>query len=172
MKKTMLALCLLICGCSAGRSSAAPSVSESPTPEPEITEEPEETTPEPVVTEEPVEVKPTVRETIQEREFQGDTTLWDAGLNEGLKRIESLAFADSSVKRVFFPSSLEYIAPDAFSGCSDIIADAEEGTAGYTYALSHPEIFYLILLPRWQVKIIWQEYSNRLALIYPFFVLV
>ena len=37
---------------------------------------------------------------------------------DGIKRIESRAFANSGVTRIYLPKSLEYIAPDAFSGCN------------------------------------------------------
>ena len=48
----------------------------------------------------------------------GDSSIEDVQLNNSITSIESQAFANSSVRDIFLPPSLSYIAPDAFDGCS------------------------------------------------------
>ena len=69
--------------------------------------------------------------------FYGDTSLEDVDLNEGLKRIESRAFANSSATWVYMPDSLAYIAPDAFSGCADVVGYGKAGTYAESWCLTH-----------------------------------
>lgn len=57
---------------------------------------------------------------IEAQAFYGDTSLDEVVLPENLQRIESKAFAYSSVKRIYLPESLNYIAPDAFQGCTTV----------------------------------------------------
>ncbi len=56
---------------------------------------------------------------IEEEAFCGDTSLDEVVLPEGLQRIESRAFAGSSVALLNLPSTLEYIAEDAFEDCEN-----------------------------------------------------
>lgn len=56
---------------------------------------------------------------IEEEAFYGDASLDEVILPEGLERIESRAFAGSSVTLLNLPSTLEYIAEDAFEGCEN-----------------------------------------------------
>ncbi len=74
---------------------------------------------------------------IQEQSFYGDTSLDTVILPEGLERIEAQAFAGSSVRRVNLPSTLKYIADDAFDQSKSIIITAVEGSEAYLWAVSH-----------------------------------
>ena len=89
-------------------------------------------------------------EVIEDNAFYGDTSLWEVRLPSGLRSIGSRAFADSSVKKISFPSSIEYIAPDAFDGCHEVLAQAVPGTAAYTYVTGHSSIFRLDTSLGWQ----------------------
>ena len=57
--------------------------------------------------------------TIDAEAFYGDQSLTDVVLPEGLLQIKSKAFANTSLKSVVLPSSLEYFAEDAFDGCPE-----------------------------------------------------
>ena len=58
-------------------------------------------------------------ETIGAEAFCGDAAIGaNIVLPEGLQRIESRAFANTGISRIYLPRSLTYIAPDAFQGCS------------------------------------------------------
>ncbi len=73
--------------------------------------------------------------TVKEEAFYKDQSLSVVTLPEGLKRIESLAFAYSSVTWVNLPDSLEFIADDAFEGCtSNLMVTASPGTEGRRWA--------------------------------------
>ena len=60
--------------------------------------------------------------------FENVGALDEVVLPEGAKRIESLAFANSGVRRVYLPATLEYIAKDAFSGCEGMSAWGQYGS--------------------------------------------
>lgn len=49
-------------------------------------------------------------------------------LPEGIQRIESRAFASTGAQYVNLPKSLTYIAPDAFDGCPDLVAQVSAGS--------------------------------------------
>lgn len=86
-------------------------------------------------------VLPDGLEAIEDEAFCGDSSLWEVQLPSSLRSIGSKAFADSSVKKINFPSSIEYIAPDAFDGCSEVLAQVAYGTEAYTYVTGHPSVF-------------------------------
>ena len=71
--------------------------------------------------------------TISEEAFYGDSSLDEVVLPEGIERIESRAFANTSVKKVYFPDSLNYIAPDAFSGSTQVTGWGNAGTYAADY---------------------------------------
>ena len=66
---------------------------------------------------------------IGKEAFAGDTSLDEVVLPEKLKTIQSLAFANSSVRRIYLPESLTSIASDAFSGCEAVVGYGPDGTA-------------------------------------------
>ena len=55
---------------------------------------------------------------IKEEAFYGNVALDEVHLPEGITRIETGAFAHSSVKRINLPDSIVFIADDAFDGCA------------------------------------------------------
>ncbi len=69
---------------------------------------------------------------IEEEAFYGDPSLDQVILPEGLQRIESRAFAGSSVTLLNLPSTLEYIAEDAFDDCENGLEIV--GVEGNNYA--------------------------------------
>lgn len=54
-------------------------------------------------------------------------------LPDGVLRIESRAFANSSIAHINLPASIRYIAGDAFSGCGDLIAKVNDGSYAMEY---------------------------------------
>ncbi len=56
---------------------------------------------------------------------------------EGAERIESKAFAESGVTSVTLPSSLTYIADDAFEGTGLTDIEVEENCYAYRWAVEH-----------------------------------
>ena len=70
---------------------------------------------------------------IKEQAFCGNVSLDKVVIPEGTTHIGSRAFADSSVREVVLPHSLEYIAPDAFSCCEGLTAYAVEGSYAQEY---------------------------------------
>ena len=69
-------------------------------------------------------------------EYDDDEDRWPMYLSvrlpQGIKRIESRAFADSGIWHINLPDSLEYIADDAFEGC-EIYASVKNGSYAQLY---------------------------------------
>ena len=74
---------------------------------------------------------------IQEEAFCGDRSLKEVVLPEGIKRIENLGFAGSTVRKINLPKSLTYIADNAFDGCKLETISAEKGTYAYQWCREH-----------------------------------
>lgn len=70
---------------------------------------------------------------IHSQAFYGNAAIDEVMLPEGLLRIEGKAFAQSSLKTIILPESLQYIADDAFGDCSDLIAFAPKGTYAFDW---------------------------------------
>lgn len=62
-------------------------------------------------------VLPASLKEIEDEAFMGDTSIAEVVLPEGLEKIGKKAFANSSVNKIYMPSSITYIAEDAFSSC-------------------------------------------------------
>ena len=77
--------------------------------------------------------------TIEEEAFFKTSALYEVVLPEGITRIEKRAFMGSSVKVINFPSSLVYIAEDAFDQ-KKLKITVEEGTYAYDWAVAHKYI--------------------------------
>ena len=72
---------------------------------------------------------------VEAQAFMGDTSLGHVKLPEGLLRIESQAFAESSITAINLPASLTFIAEDAFQNCGQLqTVTVQEGTYAYTRA--------------------------------------
>lgn len=78
---------------------------------------------------------PSELKVIEEKAFYGDSSLDKVWLNEQLLRIESKAFANSSLHEIYLPDSIEYIAPDAFSGTPLTKVAVCTGCYGYDWAV-------------------------------------
>ncbi len=74
---------------------------------------------------------------IDTEAFYADSSLEKVTLPDGLERIESKAFAQSSVKTIVFPDSINFIAEDAFDGCNIYAVKANENSYAYNYAIRH-----------------------------------
>ena len=72
---------------------------------------------------------------IEAEAFAQDTGLDEIVLPEGLERIESRAFAGSSLREIFLPSSLRFIADDAFQNCEDLTVTAPPDSYAYAWAV-------------------------------------
>jgi len=70
---------------------------------------------------------------IQEQAFYQAENVRSAYLPNGVKRIESKAFAESGLTFISLPASLEFIAEDAFSGCTGLTAQCRKDTYAYEY---------------------------------------
>ena len=82
---------------------------------------------------------------IKDRAFMGDQALETVILPEGLERIGEYAFADSSVREINLPSSLQYIADNAFDNhASNLVLKVEKGSLGESYAKEHNLLFAVV----------------------------
>ena len=70
---------------------------------------------------------------IEESAFEGDWSLDQVALPEGVETIGERAFADSSLAGINLPDSLTRIAPDAFDETSNVDFDVHEGTYAYDW---------------------------------------
>lgn len=78
---------------------------------------------------------PSAAKTIEEEAFLGDTSLDEVILPEGILRIENAAFAQSSVRSINLPETLEYIADDAFEECTIETVEAVAGSYAYAWCV-------------------------------------
>ncbi len=93
---------------------------------------------------------------IEEESFAG-LAAENVLLSPGIERIEGRAFADSKLQKIQLPFSINYIAPDAFENCDDLVALVEKDSYAETWC-KDKGIFYAFyepledLLPAVQVK--------------------
>ena len=80
---------------------------------------------------------PSSVKTIEAEAFCGDKSISEVELPDGILRIESKAFANSSIDSVNLPASLTFIAEDAFDQTAIETVTAEEGTYAYQWAVLH-----------------------------------
>lgn len=78
---------------------------------------------------------------IEDEAFMGDTSLTRVAAGEGLLRIESRAFAGCGLKEAQLPASVEYIAPDAFTGNGGLVISAPKGSYALRWAEDHGILF-------------------------------
>lgn len=74
---------------------------------------------------------------IESEAFYGDREINNIILPELLKRIEARAFAKTSVEEIYLPSSLQYIADNAFEDTPLRRAYAQEGTYSHQWAVNN-----------------------------------
>ena len=58
---------------------------------------------------------------IKDRSFYGDESITEVELPEGLEHIGTKAFARTGLKTVLMPSTIRFIAPDAFDQCEGLV---------------------------------------------------
>ncbi len=80
---------------------------------------------------------PSQLEIIDFEAFSGSSSLDEVELPEGLVSIGSRAFADSSLRKINLPGSLNFIANNAFDGPDKVSITAKAGTFGYDWAVEH-----------------------------------
>ena len=80
--------------------------------------------------------------TIEKEAFFGDQSLDEVILPESITTIGPLAFANSSVKRIYLPASLVDIAEDAFVQCQQVIGYGENGTVASTFFCNHANLSF------------------------------
>ena len=78
-------------------------------------------------------VLPASLKTIGDSAFEGDMSLDEVILQEGVETIGSRAFADTSITHIYLPASLTSIAKDAFDGSPRIAYHAQPGTYAYDW---------------------------------------
>ncbi|MCR4708075.1 MAG: leucine-rich repeat domain-containing protein [Clostridiales bacterium] len=71
---------------------------------------------------------------IGEKAFFGDKKLDEVIIPDHVSKIPSLAFAESSIKRISIPASVIDIVEDAFDGVNDLTVVAPEGSKAQEYA--------------------------------------
>ena len=74
---------------------------------------------------------------IEDGAFYGDRALGTVVLPDGITEIRSRAFADSSVREMNLPASLNFIADDAFDASSNVAFTASADSYGYSWAKTH-----------------------------------
>ncbi|MBQ7265348.1 MAG: leucine-rich repeat protein [Firmicutes bacterium] len=75
---------------------------------------------------------------ISESTFSNCTNLIEVKIGDNIKNINEKAFFnDSLLTQIFIPSSVEYIAGDAFEGCTNLIIYAPKGSYAEDYAIKH-----------------------------------
>ena len=74
---------------------------------------------------------------IEAQAFYGDKKLNNVVLPEGLQSIGDKAFANSGLKSIHLPSSVTYIADDAFAGTKNLRITAEEDSYAYDWLIRH-----------------------------------
>ena len=84
---------------------------------------------------------------IEDEAFMGDTSLTRVAAGEGLLRIESRAFAGCGLKEAQLPASVEYIAPDTFTGNGGLVISAPKGSYALRWAEDHGILFQEISMP-------------------------
>ena len=85
----------------------------------------------------PALIVPLDSPSIPDQTYYGDVTLNTVIIPEGITSIGSLAFADSSVSVLTLPSTLTYIAEDAFQGTNLVTVNTRTGTYARSWARDH-----------------------------------
>ena len=93
---------------------------------------------------------------IGEQAFYGDRSLDKVVLPSGVREIRAKAFANSSLKEIFLPNSLTWIADDAFDKPEKVTIRANAGTYAYLWAAAHG---YLSATPT--EGLVFESYGNK-----------
>ena len=79
---------------------------------------------------------------IGEKAFLGNSTISTCVIPEGVTSIKDLAFADSTIQCIDFPTSLTSVSPNAFDGCNTVVAKGYDRTAGKACFSSIDNVIY------------------------------
>ncbi len=77
---------------------------------------------------------PSALKVVEDEAFYGAQMIDEVVMPEGAERIGSKAFADSTLKAINLPDSIQNIADDAFDGCDPLTVTVESGSYAHTYA--------------------------------------
>ena len=81
---------------------------------------------------------------IRAEAFRGDTSLTHLTLPEGILSIGERAFADSGLREIILPHTLEAIADNAFENCEGLIALVSANSYAHQYCIDHQIQFRLL----------------------------
>ncbi|MBE5808993.1 MAG: leucine-rich repeat domain-containing protein [Clostridiales bacterium] len=73
---------------------------------------------------------------IENEAFMGDASITELVVQEGATDIGARAFADTGLNTITLPSTLTYIADDAFDGCDIVAARAPYGSVAFEYCFA------------------------------------
>ena len=79
---------------------------------------------------------------IDEEAFYGSTAIQKVILPEGIHEIRARAFADCAIEEISLPSTLEFIAEDAFEGSALKTVIADQGTYAFDWAVKQGYLKY------------------------------
>ena len=76
-------------------------------------------------------------QTIDERAFYENEAMDEVVVPYGAQKINAKAFAYSGIRKITIPSTVSYIAPDAFEGVSRLTIVAPEGSYAAVFATEY-----------------------------------
>ncbi len=80
---------------------------------------------------------PASLESIEREAFYGNTALDEVVVPYGTEYIKARAFADSSIKKIYIPETVTFIASNAFDGADDVEIHAPAGSYAEAFAEEH-----------------------------------
>ncbi len=103
---------------------------------------------------------------IRAEAFRGDDFIQKAVLPDGILKIYTRAFADSSLREINLPESLTYISEDAFDNSCLQTVTAPKGSYAYNWARTHgyiAECRALLIGEKTFLRSVWEvdEYGNE-----------
>ena len=81
---------------------------------------------------------------IEQSAFESNPKVDKVVLPEGIRRIEGRAFADSSLREILLPNSLEYIARNAFDGCKNVTHYVYKDSYAHLWAVKNSENYVVL----------------------------
>ena len=85
---------------------------------------------------------PAELQTIEEYAFYGDEKLSEVVLPEKLESIGNMAFAQSSVSRIYLPASISFIDDTAFDGCTGLVGYGPDNTVASRFFDRAPNLVF------------------------------
>jgi len=81
---------------------------------------------------------------IDKEVFSGIGDVEKVVLRENIRRIESRAFAESEIREIYIPDSVEYIADDAFEDCKNVIVSVQKNSYAHRWA-AFSDVEYVVI---------------------------